>query len=195
MRMEKKESEQFYAAGRKEWREWLEKHHRSVQSVWLVQYKKNTDMPTLSWSEAVDEALCFGWIDSTRKTLDSERFIQFFCPRKSGSAWSKINKEKVEHLIAEGMMTAAGLESIATAKQNGSWSILDDVEDLKIPKDLVAALKKQKKAREYFDALSKSVKKMMLYWIVSAKRPETREKRIAEIAEHAARQERPRQFR
>lgn len=193
--MEKKETEQFYAAGRHEWREWLEQHHRSEQSVWLIQYRKNAGVPTLSWSEAVDEALCFGWIDSTRKTLDNERFIQFFTRRKPNSNWSKINKEKVERLIADGLMTEAGLEAIATAKANGSWVLLDDVEALKIPKDLAAALKKDKAAQAFFDGLSKSVKKMMLYWIVSAKRPETREKRIAEIVEHAEQGQRPKQFR
>lgn len=194
MTMEKKEPSQFYPESRTAWRRWLEKHHASEQSVWLVQYKKNTGIPTLSWSEAVDEALCFGWIDSTRKTLDDQRFIQFFTRRKPNSNWSKINKEKVERLIGEGLMTEAGLKSIAVAKENGSWTILDEVEAMIVPADLEKALKKDKAAQAFFDGLSKTVKKMMLYWIMSAKRPETREKRITEIVEHAMRGERPKQF-
>lgn len=184
----------FYPASRQEWRDWLAQHHDKEQSIWIVQYKKQCNVPTLSWSDAVDEALCFGWIDSTRKTIDHERFMQFFTRRKPKSIWSKINKEKIQRLTEEGLMVKAGIESVETAKKNGSWSILDDVEELTIPKDLVKEFKLHKGSKTYFMSLSKSVKKMMLYWIVAAKRPETRQKRIAEIAESAGRGVRPKHF-
>ncbi len=192
--MQKKEVETFCPASREEWRQWLKENHSSSQSVWLVQYKQKSAMPSIPWSDSVDEALCFGWIDSTRKTIDEERFIQFFTKRKPNSNWSKINKAKVERLIAGGLMAEAGLKSIELAKKNGSWSILDDVEELMIPKDLEEALLSKPGSGEYFNNLSKSVKKMMLQWVVLAKRPETREKRITEIAELAAQKLKPKQF-
>lgn len=152
-------------------------------------------MPSISWSEAVDEALCFGWIDSTRKSIDGESFIQFFTKRKPKSNWSKINKGKVARLIEEGLMTEAGYKSIEIAKKNDSWTILDAVEELLVPKDLEEAFQSQPGSGDYFNDLSKSVKKMILHWVVSAKRPETREKRIAEIAELAGQRLKPKQFR
>lgn len=181
-------------ASRQEWRAWLQENHVSTQSVWLVYYRKKTGMPTISWSEAVEEALCFGWIDSVKKTLDDERFIQFFCKRKPGSVWSKINKGKVEQLIEAGLMTAAGYESIETARKNGSWTILDEAEELTIPADLEKAFKAHGHSKDYFLSLSKSVRKSMLQWLVMAKRPETRQRRIDEIATLAARQQKPKQF-
>lgn len=151
-------------------------------------------MPTVTWSEAVDEALCFGWIDRTRNSLDNEAFMRFFCKRKPNSVWSKINKGKVQRLIDEGLITQAGCESIETAKQNGSWTILDDVEELKIPKDLEKEFKTKKGSKDFFLSLSKSVRKSILQWLVLAKRPETRQKRIYEIAELAAQKLKPKQF-
>ena len=148
----------------------------------------------MTWSEAVDEALCFGWIDSKKIAVNSERSHQFFTKRKAKSTWSKINKEKIERLVKEGLMTKAGHECIERAKENGSWTILDEVEDLVVPKDFEDALDQYEGAADYFLGLSKSVKKMMLYWLVSAKRPETRRKRIDELAEHASRKTRPKQF-
>ncbi|MES2622296.1 MAG: YdeI/OmpD-associated family protein [Bacteroidota bacterium] len=192
--MPKKDLETFCPTNRTEWRQWLEENHLSKQSVWLVCYTKKSNVATVNWSETVDEALCFGWIDSTRKTIDESSFMQFFSKRKPNSTWSKINKEKIERLVETGMMTQAGLEIIATAKQNGSWKILDTVEELQIPKDLEKEFKKQKGSKDYFLSLSKSIKKMMLQWLVLAKRPETRQKRIDEIVEHSARQQTPKQF-
>jgi uncharacterized protein YdeI (YjbR/CyaY-like superfamily) len=189
-----KESETFYPRNVKAWRTWLGKHHAKKQSVWIVCYKKSAGKPTISWSEAVDEALCFGWIDSTRKSLDHEKFIQFFCRRKPKSNWSKINKAKVEQLIAEGRMTPAGLESIAVAKKNGSWTNLDEAETLEIPADLEKAFRSNKGSKEFFLGLSNSVRKMMLQWIHLAKREETRAKRIKELAGHAAQKKKPKQF-
>ncbi|MDR7212527.1 YdeI/OmpD-associated family protein [Flavobacterium piscis] len=189
------ELETFCPASQQEWRDWLKENHNSKQSVWLICYKKQTNIPTIFWSDAVDEALCFGWIDSTRKTIDNEKFIQFFCKRKPNSVWSKINKGKVERLIKEGVMAPAGYESIEKAKQNGSWIILDDVEELLIPEDLEKAFENQKNSKEYFLSLSKSVQKSILQWLVLAKRPETRQNRINEIAELASQKLKPKQFR
>lgn len=193
--MNEKDIESFYPKNQQQWRKWLQKHHEKKQSVWLISYKKASGMPTVSWSDAVDEALCFGWIDSTKKPLDEERSIQFFCKRKAQSTWSKINKEKVKKLIEAGNMTPAGLKSIEIAKENGSWWVLDEVEELIIPKDLEKEFKKHPGSKAYFVSLSKSVKKMMLQWLVLAKRPETRQKRITEIAEHAGQKLKPKQFR
>ncbi|HLO71183.1 MAG TPA: YdeI/OmpD-associated family protein [Flavipsychrobacter sp.] len=173
--------ETFHPASQKDWRKWLQKHHASKQSVWLIYYKQSTGKPSLSWSDAVDEALCFGWIDSTARPVDEERYMQYFCRRKPSSVWSRINKEKVERLIANGQMTQAGLDSINIAKQNGSWTSIDAVEALEVPKELAKALSAHKGAKACFESLSKSVKKQMLHRIAMAKRPETRTKRIDDI--------------
>jgi len=187
--------ETFCPSSRQEWRQWLKKNHRSQPSVWLIYYKKSTNAPSLTYNEAVDEALCFGWIDSTRVSLDGEKFKQFFCKRKPTSVWSKVNKAKVQRLIKGRLMTKAGIESIETAKENGSWTILDEVEEVIIPDDLSTALKKQSGAEDYFLGLSRSSRKAILQWLVLAKRPETREKRINEIAGLAGEQLKPMQFR
>jgi uncharacterized protein YdeI (YjbR/CyaY-like superfamily) len=125
---------------RQQWREWLQAHHHQQQSVWLMYHKKTAATPTLTWSEAVDEALCFGWLDSTAKPLDAEKYQQFFSRRKPKSGWSKVNKAKVQRLIAEEKMMPAGLATIETAQQNGSWTLLDDVEELRLPADLEQAI-------------------------------------------------------
>ena len=193
--MSNKKIETYCPKSRAEWREWLAKNHTSEQSVWLVYFRTSTKINSLTWSEAVDEALCFGWIDSTKKTIDEERYMQYFCKRKPNSMWSRVNKEKVDQLIQDNLMTQAGLASIETAKQNGSWTFLDEIEALVIPEDLAAALAKHKGATDYFDGLSKSAKKILLHWIISAKRTETRQKRVSEIAENASENLKPKQFR
>jgi uncharacterized protein YdeI (YjbR/CyaY-like superfamily) len=177
--------ETFRPTSSKSWRKWLEKNHDSKKAVWLLCYRKKTNKPTVTWSEAVDEALCFGWIDSIRKSIDEESFIQYFSPRKPRSTWSKVNKEKIKVLTKEGRMTKAGLEKIEVAKKNGSWEILNSVDDLTIPADLEKTFKSKPKLRKYFLGLSKSVQKQTLHRLVMAKRPETREKRIAEFVEEA----------
>jgi uncharacterized protein YdeI (YjbR/CyaY-like superfamily) len=192
--MQNTEIETFYPTSQKEWREWLKQNHVSKQSVWLVCYKMKSGIPTISWSDAVDEALCFGWIDSVRKSIDDEKFIQFFSKRKAISTWSKVNKEKIVRLIDGKKMTKAGLKSIALAKENGSWTILDEVEELIIPKDLEKAFKAYPGSKSFFLSLSKSVKKMMLTWVVFAKQSETRQRRITEIAELAGKKLKPKQF-
>lgn len=189
-----KEIETFYPASRKDWRQWLQENHNTKQSIWVVMYKKDAGVPTITWSDAVDEAICFGWIDSIKKSVDHEQSIQYFSRRKPTSAWSKINKAKVERLISEGLMAQAGYDSVEIAKQNGSWSILDEVEEIVIPKDLDKAFKLHPGSNDFFMSLSRSIKKMMLHWVVMAKRPETRDKRITEIAELAAQKRKPKQF-
>ena len=188
------EVEIFVPSNPEQWRKWLEENHLSKQSVWLVYHSKASNLPTVTWREAVDVALCFGWIDSKRIKVDPQTSHQFFTKRKAKSTWSKINKDKVQELIEAGLMTPAGYQSIEIAKQNGSWTILDEVEELIIPNDLQQAFKKHNGAEEYFLSLSKSIRKMMLYWIVSAKRPETRQKRIHEIAFAASQKTKPKQF-
>ena len=186
--------ETFYPKSQTEWREWLLENHSSKLSVWIIFYKKKSEQSTITWSQSVDEALCFGWIDSVKKKLDDERSIQFFSKRKPNGTWSKINKAKVEQLIATGKMTKAGHDVISSAKQNGSWTILDDVEELIIPKDLEKEFKSKPGSKDFFLSLSKSVKKGMLQWIVLAKQPATRQKRIAEIATLASQKLKPKQF-
>lgn len=186
--------ETFYPTNREEWRDWLKENHDFKQSIWLVQYRKKANIPSITWNEAVDEALCFGWIDSIKKKLNEEATIQFFSRRKPNGTWSKINKEKIQKLINNGRMAPAGLECIEKAKQNGSWTILDEVEELKIPQDLANAFEDHMGALDYFSSLSKSTRKMILQWLVLAKRPETRLKRINEVAQHAALKQKPKPF-
>lgn len=171
----------FCPANHKEWRDWLKRNHKSNRAVWLIFYKKKTNIPSIEWSDAVDQALCFGWIDGKRLSLSDEQFKQLFTKRKPKSTWSRINKAKVERLIESRQMTKAGLEAIEVSKKNGSWNILDDAEDFRVPKDLAAAFKKKSGARKSFSALSPSVRKFLLMKLTFAKRPETREARINEI--------------
>lgn len=151
-------------------------------------------MPSLSWSEAVDEALCFGWVDGRRQPIDDKQFRQLFTPRKPNSLWSKINKDKVARLIREGQMTAAGQKCIDIAKANGMWTYMDAVEAGIVPRDLQDALNQDQDALDFFQSQSKSVKKMMLTWVHMAKKEETREKRIHEIVTSAAKGEKPSQL-
>lgn len=183
--MTEKEVKTFCPASAQQWKEWLQEYHDKEKSVWLIFYKNKSNIPTITWSEAVDEALCFGWIDSIAKPIDDEKFMRFFSRRKGNSAWSAVNKEKVQRLIVQGLMTQAGFERIDTAKQNGSWTILDDVEALIIPVDLEKEFQAKQNAKSYFLSLSKSDKKNILQWLVLAKRPETRQKRVTEIVELA----------
>jgi uncharacterized protein YdeI (YjbR/CyaY-like superfamily) len=192
--MQKSEIAIFYPASLAAWREWLVHNHLSQQSVWLVFYKKGSKRQTITWSEAVDVALCFGWIDSKKVKVDQETSHQFFSKRKPNSTWSKINKQKVQHLIEAGLMTEAGYKCIDTAKQNGSWTILDEVEDLIIPLDLETAFANNPVAGDYYVNLSKSIRKGILQWLVLAKRSETRLRRIKEIVALAKQKQTPKIF-
>ena len=190
-----KDVEDYYPYDKKDWRRWLELNHNKKDAVWLIFYKKKSSNFNLSWSESVDEALCFGWIDSTKRAIDSDTYKQYFSKRKAKSNWSKVNKDKVKSLIDHGLMEKAGYKSIEIAKENGSWTILDGVEELVIPEDLKEEFANYKGSGEYFSSLSKSAKKILLHWVVSAKRKETRQKRILEIAENAHKNLKPKQFR
>jgi uncharacterized protein YdeI (YjbR/CyaY-like superfamily) len=192
--MQKKEIETFCPTSQKDWRQWLENNHNFKQSIWLVYYKKVSKKVTIDWSKAVDEALCFGWIDSKKRPIDKETFMQLFSKRKPNGTWSKVNKEKIQKLIDAKLMTKAGFESINNAKQNGSWTILDEVEKLIIPKDLEEEFNKSLGSLKYFKSLSRSLQKSILHWIVLAKRLETRQKRIKEIVECAKHNDKPKQF-
>lgn len=187
--------EEFCPEGKKDWRKWLDLNHEKKEAVWVIFHKKNAPKHNLTWSESVDEALCFGWIDSTKRAVDSNSYKQYFTKRKAKSNWSKVNKDKVRCLIDQGLMREAGYKSIEVAKENGSWTILDGVEALIIPEDLKEELAKSQKAEDYYKALSNSTKKMLLYWVVSAKREETRQKRIREIAASASREVLPEHLR
>ena len=189
------DSVQISPENQQEWREWLEKNHETTDSIWVVMHKKSSSSFSMTWSDAVDEALCFGWIDSTRRTLDKHRFVQYYSKRKSSSTWSKVNKDKVEILLKSGLMQEAGQKSIDLAKKNGNWTLMDSVEAGIVPEDLRLALSEEVGAEVYFESLSKSVRKMFLHWIMAAKRPETRAKRINEIAENAGREMKPKHFR
>jgi uncharacterized protein YdeI (YjbR/CyaY-like superfamily) len=171
---------------RSEWRRWLEEHHTQKDGVWLISYKRSSGKSRVEYEEAVEEALCFGWIDSKLVTLDEERTMQWIAPRKPGSIWAKSNKLRVERLIAAGLMAPAGLARINEAKRDGSWNSLDDIEALIIPDDLARALAENRAAGKYFDAFPDSAKKMILFWIANAKRPETRLQRIEETLRLAA---------
>ncbi|MFK7757218.1 MAG: YdeI family protein [Flavobacteriales bacterium] len=193
--MSKKEVETYCPKSQKDWRNWLAKNHQLKQSVWLIYFKSSTKVPSISWSEAVDEALCFGWIDSTKKSIDVNRYMQYFSKRKPNGMWSKINKDKVDYLISKGLMQKTGYMSIEIAKKNCSWSILDEVEALILPKDLRKEFIERPGSLEFYEGLSKSTKKILLGWVALAKRPETRQKRVIEIAENASRNTKPKQFR
>lgn len=190
-----KDVEDYCPYDKQNWRNWLELNHNKKEAVWLIFYKKKSPHYNLSWSESVDEALCYGWIDSVKKTIDTEKYKQYFSKRKAKSNWSKVNKDKVKTFIDQGLMKEEGYKSIEIAKENGSWIILDEVEALIIPEDLKVEFENHKGSMEYFESLSKSGKKILLYWVVSAKRKETRQKRILEIAENASKKLKPKQFR
>lgn len=193
--MHNKEIETYCPQSQADWRQWLEKNHQSRQSVWLVYHTKKSNIPSLSWSEAVDEALCFGWIDSTTKKINDISFMQFFTKRKPKSNWSKINKEKVQQLIDSKRMTKQGYESIEIAKKNGYWTILDEIEEVIIPDDLEIAFKKHNGSKDYFLSLSKSTRKIILSWIILVGKQETRQKRIEEVVESAALNLKPKHLR
>lgn len=180
---------------RAKWRSWLEKnHHQPGEVIWVMIAKKNPEKLGLAYEEAVEEALCFGWIDATTRSYDDTHFIQSFTVRKPKSPWSASNKTRVKRLIADGLMMPAGHASIKAAKANGYWTIFDDVEKLIVPEDLAAAFTKNKKAGAFYESLGSSDKKLMLRWIVLAQRAETREKRIEEIIVNGNEGKKPKQL-
>ena len=169
-----------------EWNQWLERNHSRANGIWLITFKQATGRPRISYDDAVESALCFGWIDSKPRTLDAERSMLWFSPRKKGSAWSKRNKERVEKLVAANRLHEAGLAKIEEAKQDGSWIKLDSVEALEIPSDLRKAFKSNLSSNSNFDAFPRSTKRAILEWIGNAKTEATRAKRVSETATLAA---------
>lgn len=164
------------------WREWLRQNHGRTTGVWLVSYLKATGRARVEYDEAVEEALCFGWIDSKPRKLDAERTMLWFAPRKPGSGWSRPNKLRVERLHAAGLLHESGMRRIEQAKQDGSWTKLDAVEDLHVPDDLARALATLPLAAAHFAAFPRSAKRGILEWISNAKTAATRAKRIEETA-------------
>lgn len=184
----------FYAKDRALWRAWLKENHETAQNVWLIIYKKQSSTPSVYYEEAVDEALCFGWIDSAIKKNDDASYLQFFAKRNPKSNWSKVNKAKVAKLIAEGLMTEAGQKMITIAEETGTWTALDEVESLTLPTDLASALEFNHTAKDYFESFPRSVKRGILEWLFNAKQDSTRQKRIHEIVTLAEKNERANQY-
>jgi uncharacterized protein YdeI (YjbR/CyaY-like superfamily) len=178
-----------------DWRMWLELHHATEISVWLILYRKESGTPSVTYDEAVNEALCYGWIDSKVNKRDKESWYQFFAKRKPKSNWSRVNKAKVETLLANGKMAPAGLAMVELAKQTGTWTALDAVEALTLPADLQAAFAKNKTAFENWQAFPRSAKRGILEWIQNARRDETRQNRIRETVAAAAKNIRANQYR
>lgn len=173
--------EQVLVSSRAEWREWLEANADTSPGIWLVMPRRGNEDPAPTYDEVVEEALCFGWIDSTVRTRDERVALQLLTPRKPSSTWSASNKERLSRLIPAGLMTERGLRVVDAAKANGSWEILDSVERLEVPDDLAAALDADPAARAYFDGMPPGVRKQNLYFVISARRPGTRAARIAKI--------------
>jgi uncharacterized protein YdeI (YjbR/CyaY-like superfamily) len=172
----------FEVESRKALRDWLAAHHLKSGSAWLVTYKKSEGTKHVSYDDVVEELLCFGWVDSLPRKLDAARSMLLIAPRKPTSNWSKLNKDRVERMIAAGLMMAAGMALVEAAKQNGAWTALDRVEELTVPDDLIAALGQFPSATAYFKAFPKSAKRGILEWILNAKTDATRQKRIEETA-------------
>ena len=173
------------------WRAWLEAHHATARGVWLITWRPSSGHRGLDYESAVEEALCFGWIDGTAGRVDEERSRLYFAPRKPRSGWAATNKARVERLIREGRMAPAGLAAIEAAKANGAWELLDSVERLEVPPDLASALDDRPPAAANFAAFPPSVRKLALASLALARRPETRAERVRRIAESSARNERP----
>ena len=171
---------------RAQWRAWLEANHRTGSGVWLVTWKRRSGHPTIPYEEAVEEALCFGWIDGQLAPVDAERSAQWFAPRRPKSTWARTNKERVARLEAAGLMAPAGLEAVTRARQNGSWDLLNDIDGLVVPADLEAALAERPNAREKWDVASPSQRRMALAWATQVKSPLLRAQRIARVADTLA---------
>ena len=175
----------YHAEDRSQWRSWLEHNHTSIRGVWLCSWRSCTDRPRCPYPEVVEEAICFGWIDSTAALLDADRSLQLITPRKAKSPWSRLNRQRAADMDERGLMTSAGRAAIGVAKANGWWNISDQVEDLEEPADLAAALDRRRPARAIWDRFPPSARKLMLWWIVSAARPETRASRVAAVVDEA----------
>ena len=181
-----------HADDRATWRAWLEANHATSSGAWLVTWRRRSGRVGLDYEAAIEEALCFGWVDSTAGRVDDDRGKLYFAPRKPRSGWAATNKARIERLLAEGRMAPAGITAIERAKANGSWEVLDSAERLVVPADLAAALDARPPAAANFAGFPPSARKQMLGWVALARRPETRAARIRQIADAAARNERVR---
>ena len=172
---------EVYVETRSQWRDWLSQNHDKSTGVWLVFYKKETGKPTLEYDEAVEEALCFGWIDSIIKKIDGEKYVRKVTPRKADSRWSQLNKKRIMRLTNRGLMTAAGIAKVEEAKASGLW---DKQDRPQIPHDLPgefeSALAKSKKAKSFFERLAPSYRRQFIAWVAVAKQPKTRQRRVQE---------------
>lgn len=177
--------EQVFVSSRSEWREWLAANADTSPGIWLVTHKRATGLPAPSYDDVVEEALCFGWVDSTVRTRDELTGMQLVTPRRPRSTWAITNKERVARLTAAGLMTERGLRAVAVAQENGSWSALESVERMDVPEDLAAALAADPIAAGNFKALPPGSVRQHLWWVVSAKRPQTRAQRIAAVVSAA----------
>jgi len=176
-----KTTEELYVTNRDDWSAWLRENHDTKNEVWLIYYKKHTGKPRIPYDDAVEEALCFGWIDSIVKKIDDEKYGQKFTPRRSKSKWSEANKKRARKMIKEGKMTKPGLKKINEAKKNGEWFKVAPIRrKLVIPPYIKEALATNKGALDYFDSLANGYKRQLVGWINSAKRDATRKKRLTE---------------
>ena len=177
------DTERVEFASRKQWRAWLARNHTTSTGVFVVYFKKSAASAGPGYEDLIEEALCFGWVDGTARSVDDRRTSLYFCSRRKGSGWAATNKARVERLRADGRMTDAGEAAIARAVADGSWTILDRSESLELPAELATALATRPGGREAFDALTPSARKQLIYQVDSAKRPDTRERRAATIAD------------
>ncbi|MEJ1937473.1 YdeI/OmpD-associated family protein, partial [Nostoc sp. NIES-2111] len=168
--------ERVQVESRAEWRAWLAANHGRTESIWLVTFKKGSGRGTVPYDDVVEEALAFGWVDSLPRSLDEQRTMLLLSPRRSGSNWSRINKERVARLLAAGLMHPAGLAKVEAAKADGTWTALDEVETLAIPADLAQALAAAPPAAERFAAFSSSSRRGILEWLSNARTQATRQK-------------------
>jgi uncharacterized protein YdeI (YjbR/CyaY-like superfamily) len=175
----------YHPETRAAWRAWLAANHATHRGVWLAAWRRGVDRPVVPYSDTVEEALCFGWIDSTANVLDERRSLQLMTPRKPKSSWTRLNRERVARMEAAGLLTDAGRRAVAVAQANGYWSLMDQVEDLREPDDLAAALDAVPAARTHWDAFPPSARKPLLWWVITAAKPETRARRIERIVTEA----------
>lgn len=175
----------YHAETRKHWRAWLQRNSESAPGVWLCSWRSATGKPRCPYPEVVEEAICFGWIDSTAGIMDAERALQLITPRKPKSSWTRLNRQRFAEMEKAGLMTESGRRVAEIARANGYWTIYDTVEDLVEPDDLVAALMANAAAKAAWSAFPPTARKQMLWWIVSAGRPETRRRRIETIVAKA----------
>lgn len=172
---------EHYARNRKEWRDWLQDNHDSEQEIWLVYFKKQTGKPSVGYTESVEEALCFGWIDGIKKRIDEERYTHRFTPRRSNSKWSELNIRLAEKLIKEGTMTEAGLASFRRRSHYGERTdTVRKQEELQLPTEIERVIKRNKVAWDNFENLAPSYRKQYVLWLTMAKRAVTKEKRLKE---------------